>query len=64
MKGMDLLAFLLWHEDKKNELFKLMTRLNEMNYNDSRPEPWVATAYYAQLTKRNPKGLMFANKVY
>jgi len=63
MKGMDLLAFLLWHEEKSSDLYTLMTKLNEMNGNDARPEPWVATAYYAQLMKRNPKGLLFATRV-
>ena len=63
MKGMDLFAFLLWHQDMGIDLQKLMTRLNEMNYHEIRSEAWTATAYYALKSKRNTQALVFAHRV-
>jgi len=62
MKGMDLLSFLLWNEKRGPELEKLMTRLVELNYNDTQSEPWVALAYFAQHTNRSARGLYFAHR--
>lgn len=64
MHGMDLLAFLLWFQRRASDLEKLSQRLMEMNYNENRPEAWIALAYYAQLTGRGQKGSSFAQRVY
>jgi len=60
--GMEFLAFLLWTEKKGLELEKLAFKLMEYNYTESKSEPYVAMAYYCQLTNRNSKGLQFAEK--
>ncbi|CAL8101568.1 unnamed protein product [Orchesella dallaii] len=62
MKGMDLLAFLYWSDKRTHELEKLIQRLTELDYRESRSEPWIALAYYAQLTNRGIRALYFAQK--
>lgn len=63
MKGMDLYAFLLWHEDMQQDLHKLMTRLNENNVNEARSEPWIASAYYTITLNRLNRAQVFALRV-
>jgi len=45
------------------ELYKLMTELNETNYNDAKCEAWVASAYYSLSTDRPKRAELFAAKV-
>lgn len=62
MKGQDLLAFLYWSEKRTSDLEKLSNRLTELDLRESRSEPWIALAYYAQLTNRGIRALYFAQK--
>lgn len=41
MKGMDLLAFLYWSEKRTHDLEKLIQRLTELDYRETRSEPWI-----------------------
>jgi len=62
-KGMDLYAFLLWHENMQPELYKLMMELTETNQNEAKYESWVATAYHLLSTDRYKRAELFAEKV-
>ncbi|XP_021945689.1 anaphase-promoting complex subunit 7 isoform X1 [Folsomia candida] len=62
MHGMDLLAFLLWSQKKLFELERLAQRLSEVNYNENRPETWIALGYYGLLVGRTQKGVSFAQR--
>ncbi|XP_021959709.2 anaphase-promoting complex subunit 7 isoform X1 [Folsomia candida] len=62
MYGMDLLAFLLWSKKKLLTLQSLANRLSDVNYNENRPEAWIALGYYSLLMEPTQKGLSFAER--
>ncbi|XP_035712162.1 anaphase-promoting complex subunit 7 isoform X2 [Folsomia candida] len=63
MYGMDLLAFLLWSKKKLLTLQSLANRLSDVNYNENRPEAWIALGYYSLLMEPTQKGLSFAERM-
>ncbi|ELT97952.1 hypothetical protein CAPTEDRAFT_184536 [Capitella teleta] len=60
LKHMDMLAFLLYKDEKQKELESLATHL--ITVSESAPEPWVALGYLTMAINKTGRSVYFAKK--